>query len=436
MNLTLCTMNVRGSNDPAKLKKLRNYLQILQPAPDILLLQEHKLTSANAADLGRQLNPRATYIFSEASQGYGHSERGEGAGCGGTTILIHNRLDRFIINSGSLHQGRVLWVILGNLPGGPWGFINIYNSTDARKRRQLWLQLPESLPENCKWFFGGDFNMVESSADKSSMCGRLVGDQERIAWDSLKSTLSIEDTFLPRQSLRFSWDNGRLQGERILARLDRIYTPKQRAGQHLKILSYRILGGCAISDHLPVVMQVNLASGPTSPRYWKMNSRFIQETSEEVKRIWLAQPPNATFFTKLRKVIHFYREYSKKKAEERRAAEIDLRQRLSVAHGKLQEDPCSFPIQFEVATIREQLLEFERLKAEGQRIRSRVKWKDKGDGCNREFFQMVREQPKTQAIAKLKDEDGTLYSEDKELQRICQRFYQKLYETPPPLPLE
>lgn len=81
----------------------------MQPAwTDIILLQEDKLTCERAANLGRKLNQSATYIFSEATHGYGNGDRGSGIGCGATAMLLRSNLERFVINLGSLFQGRAI----------------------------------------------------------------------------------------------------------------------------------------------------------------------------------------------------------------------------------------------------------------------------------------------------------------------------------------
>ena len=136
----------------------------------------------------------------------------------------------------------------------------------------------------------------------------------------------------------------------------------------------------------------------------------------------------------MRRVLHFYRDFSKKKVEERRETEVKLQEQLAKAQSDLHLDPCSFNLQLEVASVREKLADLERIHSEGQRLRSRIKWRDKGDGCNRDFFQMVRERPRAHSIAKLKDSDGTLKTEEKELQEICRRFYGDLYAAPDPPP--
>ena len=72
-----------------------------------------------------------------------------------------------------------MWIILKGLSGGDLGLLNIYAPNDSSDRIPLWDSVRESLPQSCCWIFGGDFNMVESLADKSSSCTRIVCDSER-----------------------------------------------------------------------------------------------------------------------------------------------------------------------------------------------------------------------------------------------------------------
>ncbi|KAG0504403.1 hypothetical protein KC19_N036200 [Ceratodon purpureus] len=174
MNLSFLSINVRGLNDLATIHRLRIYISRLNPTPDVVLIQEHNLTGSKAVGLGRQLLPGTGYFFREAAPGYGHGASDGGAGCGGVATLISCRLAQYASNSGSLFRGRALWVTLANLPGGDFGILNIYASNDARERTQFWSRLLDGTPKLDRWLLGGDFNMVESPADKSSACGRLI----------------------------------------------------------------------------------------------------------------------------------------------------------------------------------------------------------------------------------------------------------------------
>jgi hypothetical protein len=50
-------------------------------------------------------------------------------------------------------------------------------------------------------------NMVEKKKDKSSMCGKLIPNKERVSWDALKLALEIHEPTRSSKSLKLSWDN-------------------------------------------------------------------------------------------------------------------------------------------------------------------------------------------------------------------------------------
>ena len=126
--------------------------------------------------------------------------------------------------------------------------------------------------------------MVESSLDKSTFCSHLICDQERVLWDAVKDSLNICDNFHSDRGLKYSWDNGRHEGQRILARLHRFYIfYDPPLGHSHSISSYTIKGECSLSDHLPVTLSLKLGDSPRKKGAWKMNTRYIKETSEEVK---------------------------------------------------------------------------------------------------------------------------------------------------------
>ena len=103
---------------------------------------------------------------------------------------------------------------------------------------------------------------------------------------------------------------------------------------------------------------------------------------------------------------------------------------MACAQEKLQQSPCSFQLQVEVASVKEKLAELEKLRSDGQRLRSRLKWRDRGDACNSDFFQMVREKPRTRTISKLQNSNGDIKTEDSDLQDICRQFYGEFYDEP------
>jgi hypothetical protein len=166
-----------------------------------------------------------------------------------------------------------------------------------------------------------------------------------------------------------------VDGQRILARLDRFYIfNDQPSGDSRTVVSYSIRGNSTFSDHLSVDLSIKLGAAHRKKGAWKMYIRYLEETKEEFKRIWLALDSNRFFFfAKIRRVIKFYKEYYIKKASEFKAKEAQLRQELVGAQTALQTNPLSGRLQLKVAVLKEKLSGFEKRKAEGIKIRSRLR---------------------------------------------------------------
>ena len=115
--------------------------------------------------------------------------------------------------------------------------------------------------------------MVENNYNKSMHYSRLISDHECILSESIKNDFNIYDTFNSGKGLKYTWDNSRMDGHRILPRLDRFYIfidPIQ--GHSTAILLYSIKGDCSLSNHLPVTITLKLGDAPRKPGLWKMNT--------------------------------------------------------------------------------------------------------------------------------------------------------------------
>ena len=168
-------------------------------------------------NLARLLDRSVVYLFNEAELGY---KSLDGAGCGGAAFFIHQKWKYQIGSSSSSFKDRVIWIVLKGIPGGDLGILNIYAPNDQHERKELWLSLQEILPKDIRWLVGGDFTMVKRERNKSSYYSKLISPSERLAWETVKLNMGVCDTFDARNGLHFSWNNGRQDGQRILARLD------------------------------------------------------------------------------------------------------------------------------------------------------------------------------------------------------------------------
>jgi hypothetical protein len=119
------------------------------------------------------------------------------------------------------------------------------------------------------------------------------------------------------------------------------------------------------------------------------------------------------------------------KAKDRRREEAELRILAQEAVTKLQDDPQNLDLQTQLGILSARLHEVELRLAEGQRIRSRVKWKQYGDSCSKEFFKATCEHFGASSIMELEDENGEVSTDQASLERICQQYYSKLYSERP-----
>lgn len=179
----------------------------------------------------------------------------------------------------------------------------------------------------------GDFNMVEACRDKSSLCGRIIGGRERILFNALKDALRLAEPARADNSLLYTWDNGRANGTRVFARLDRCNAFQPTADQ--SISNYRINGDGSLSDHCPISIQLQLCPELPRPSRWIMSPFYIKSLQPQLHTLWTSQPAQAPFFTKFRQLVRFYRTHCKEQAPVRAVEETLARSDLNVALAEL-----------------------------------------------------------------------------------------------------
>jgi hypothetical protein len=103
------------------------------------------------------------------------------------------------------------------------------------------------------------------------------------------SHLGVYDFFSPSNQLQFSWDNRHRTGIRKMKRLDRYYCyPASVGAPSSHVLQYEILGDYVASDHLPVVLTLEVQpEAPTRSRY-KINCRYLKDkaVTDHLSAVW------------------------------------------------------------------------------------------------------------------------------------------------------
>ena len=128
-------------------------------------------------------------------------------------------------------DNKIHWLILQGIPRGDVGIMNAYASNIPTQPCTMWKSVIQNIPNHCCWLIVGDFNIVETRQDKTNQCGRLVTLRERDSFQVMKQYLQIDKVDRSTGSMRYSWDNLRLDGICVLACLNRIYTFKSLVAQ-------------------------------------------------------------------------------------------------------------------------------------------------------------------------------------------------------------
>jgi hypothetical protein len=194
------------------------------------------------------------------------------------------------------------------------------------------------------------------------------------------------------------------------------------------MVKYYIRSDSNHSDHLHVWGKLLHQEEARRKSSFKMNSCYLDEEEVQagIHRIWLANP-TLGFTGKLRRVTKFYKEFCLRKAKERRQVEVDLHQRLSEAVEEPQSDSNNAVLQAQLSDLVDLVQSFEERQAEGQRMRSRVKWKKVGDSCSKEFFKATREHSGASSITELEDDHDKVFTDQANMECICHQYYSRLY---------
>lgn len=158
-----------------------------------------------------------------------------------------------------------------------------------------------------------------------------------------------------------------------------------------------------------------------------MDGYYLKDPNvvRELTPLWVES--NQSFFGKLRKLVKWYKTFCIQSAKDRKREGSLLKAQLSKAQETLHVNPnCNVAHNY-LAMALENLQQFEAWLLKGQKIRSRVKWKDYGNKVTKEFFQYVRQQPPWTNITKLVDFSGVIHTTQVELESVCLDFYYNLY---------
>jgi hypothetical protein len=151
----------------------------------------------------------------------------------------------------------------------------------------------------------------------------------------------------------------------------------------------------------------------------------------EIFRLWKSFLKETHFLVKCRRVVRFYKLYCKQRAKARHSQETSLRTELESLQSELQQDPTCARTQALLQCYQASLTEMETVKVNGKLLRARIRWKEHGDSCRKEFFNAVKERHSNARITKFNTKQGGSTLDPSELLATYFDFYSQLYSAPP-----
>jgi hypothetical protein len=421
--------NVRGLESPDRKFVIKRFLNSLHSL-DFFMMQEIKA-------VGFTLDSNLNYIWKDAIKLYTNHVRGRG----GIALLINNKWEKCITNSGCSPCHRAVWVTLHH-DNNTFGVCAIYASNDPKERIELWKWITD-LPD-IPWLFGGDFNMVESHLDKSGGNPFHWKDNERSFWNKLLSSKCLFDPIAGRKDVNpglwHTWCNFQQGNARIYSRLDRFYAnklffsfPPDSVGNIVHVIA------TILSDHHPILTKVNFICSPIQHK--PKSNKFILNSSLLLDEDVLAavQIIRGLNNINLKHLSHtdrwntnlstwrtFLQTIGQKKAKDYRFVEKQLSTELQVAEESIQCDSSNMALLSRVMAAKEALSKHQQFKIRGARLRSRSHWLQYGDRGSKFFFNLLKHKRIKESVDRLSINNQDI-SDPETITQAFANYYETLF---------
>ncbi|XP_010687054.1 uncharacterized protein LOC104901201 [Beta vulgaris subsp. vulgaris] len=261
----LCvTWNVRGMNDPFKIKEIKNFLYSHKVA--VCALLETRVREQNANKVQGKLGKDWKWL-----NNYSHSARGR--------IWIGWR--PAWVNVTLTHTQEQLMVCDIQDQSHKIKMVAVYGLHTIADRKSLWSGLLQCVQQQDPMIIIGDFNAVCHSNDR--LHGTLITDAET---EDFQQFL-LQSNLIESRSTGsyYSWSNSSIGSDRVLSRIDKAYVNLVWLGMYAEVSVQYLPPG--ISDHSPLLF--NLMTGrPQGGKPFKFMNVMAEQDEflETVEKAW------------------------------------------------------------------------------------------------------------------------------------------------------
>jgi hypothetical protein len=327
-------------------------------------------------------------------------------------------------------EGRVICVDI-DLGPSKFRFLSVYAPTEHASRKPFYENLSSFLSTSRSLFIAGDFNFVENIfLDKTGSL--LWGDYGKEVFLDLKRDFDIADVYRVRypEGRDYSYSNASMS-----SRLDRFYTSSSLLDD-IHLVSY---SPCSVSDHAYVDLTVDIVNGEgIGPGYWKLNTSILDNSLvvEAIEKLWREElapmPVHDGGWWDLCKgkfrdtLISLSCTLARERGDKIRSLEQELRYFTFLEANAVV--PGTFAVHIE--SIKSELSAFLQFKAEGAKIRAKVRYLECYEKPTRFFLKEERRRASKKLIDKLSVDGKSIDTLDG-IKAECLSFYSNLLAEEP-----
>ena len=408
----LACWNIRGCNDAAKNRELRN----LVASQNLCLLGilETKVKATNEMKRQRGLLQQWHFVSSLNAQAVGRIWVGwDPARC---SIRVVNKSDQWVHCSVNHHEQNLHFFLTV-----------VYGATDTVARRHLWdfLEATANTISNTAWAVIGDFNATRMQGDRKG--GNLSPRMEDMDFNQACYRAELDD--LKTAGCEYTWFNRQTRNP-IFRKLDRVLVNSEWI--RLLPTSEAIALPPSISDHSPIILNITNNRQKVKKVPFKffniwLSSPNFQRILEDVWAVEQQGVPMFTLYAKMKRLKTELKKFNKTeyynisgRAEETKTELRRIQQELLGQQGNEQL----------VASEAMAASRYYSLTAAEESIakqKSRINWLKLGDRNTAFFHHSMRRRQNRNCITSVKLENGSFSREEEDIKTGYVEFFKRLY---------
>ena len=419
MMIRLCTLNCNGLRKKNKRNCVFRYMK--ENKIDVVCIQESHVTEADACVWQKEWG--GSLIFSQGS-----------SASKGQLILIKSKSPVTICET--VHKTDRILAVKIAYDDHVILVCNVYAPNDYKDKvpflDKLFNLVNEWSNKVQNICVVGDFNMVMSNK-LDIISGNDHKKEEVELLNEKMARLDLNDTWrlLHEDKKEYTWHR---KNPMIARRLDYIFCS---SSLFAKAVECEIRSAPA-TDHRAIVMDINFSQLKKGPSYWKLNNALLKDLEyvEGIHGIIDKSMETVTENTDYQmlwdnckiKIREYSIRYSKKKAQNRKNNQVELRKRLDALHVQTSQNPDDTDLVDEMERVKMEMDLVHMVESKGAQVRAKAQWIEKGEKSTKYFLGLEKSRANYKVIVKLRKQDGDITEDQNEILDEQYKFYKELYK--------